>query len=56
MAKQSVLLIGLGEIGHTLFDLYKEKPEEFTVYGFDLDELKMQELKQSKANKIIVFV
>ena len=50
MAKETVLLIGLGEIGHTLFALYKEKASEFDVYGLDLDEAKMRELGQSKAN------
>ena len=45
-----MLLIGLGEIGHTLFALYKEKASEFDVYGLDLDEAKMRELGQSEAN------
>lgn len=49
MVKETVLLIGLGEIGHTLFALYKEKTAEFDVYGLDLDEAKMHELGQSKA-------
>lgn len=49
MVKETVLLIGLGEIGHTLFALYKEKASEFVVYGLDLDEAKMRELGQSKA-------
>ncbi len=50
MAKESVLLVGLGEIGHTLFALFKEKEAEFAVYGFDLDEAKMRDLGQSKSN------
>ncbi len=49
MAKETVLLIGLGEIGHTLFSLYSEKRDVFSVYGVDLDEAKMRELGQSKA-------
>jgi UDP-N-acetyl-D-mannosaminuronate dehydrogenase len=48
LAKETVLIIGLGEIGHTLFSLYKEKEAEFVVYGLDLDEAKMQDLCQSK--------
>jgi UDP-N-acetyl-D-mannosaminuronate dehydrogenase len=49
LAKEIVLVIGLGEIGHTLFALYKEKEKEFTVYGLDLDETKMQDLHQDKS-------
>ncbi len=48
MVKETVLIIGLGEIGHTLFTLYKEKKSEFEVYGIDLDQAKMAELCQSK--------
>jgi UDP-N-acetyl-D-mannosaminuronate dehydrogenase len=39
LAKETVLVVGLGEIGRTLFELLKEK-DEFTVYGLDLDETK----------------
>jgi len=46
LAKETVLLVGLGEIGHTLFTLYGEKKEAFSVYGVDLDEAKMRELDQ----------
>ena len=45
---EKVLIIGLGEIGHTLFSLYIEKQPDFAVYGLDLDEEKMMELNQSK--------
>jgi UDP-N-acetyl-D-mannosaminuronate dehydrogenase len=48
LVKDSVLIVGLGEIGHTLFSLYSEKQAEFVVYGLDLDEAKMQELCQVK--------
>ena len=48
MAKETVLIIGLGEIGHTLFALYSEAEEKFAVYGLDLDMKKMKELGQSK--------
>lgn len=49
MAKETVLIIGLGEIGHTLFALYEEKKAEFAVYGLDLDEAKMRSLGQTKS-------
>jgi UDP-N-acetyl-D-mannosaminuronate dehydrogenase len=48
LAKETVLIIGLGEIGHTLFALYSEAKEHFTVYGLDIDQKKMKELSQSK--------
>lgn len=38
---ETVLVVGLGEIGLALFELLKEKAG-FTVYGFDLDEAKMR--------------
>jgi len=47
---ETVLIIGLGEIGHTLFALYHEKETEFAVYGLDLDETKMRDLCQNKSN------
>ena len=49
MAKETVLIIGLGEIGHTLFTLLNEKKTSFAVYGLDLDEAKMRELCQSRS-------
>ena len=50
LAKESVLIIGLGEIGHTLFALYSKSKEKFSVYGLDLDMEKMNALGQSKGN------
>ncbi|MCW4029663.1 MAG: hypothetical protein NWE92_08460 [Candidatus Bathyarchaeota archaeon] len=50
MAKESVLIIGLGEIGHTLFALYTERKTEFDSYGIDLDPAKMAENNQSIEN------
>ena len=47
MTKETVLIIGLGEIGHTLFTLLSEQKEIFNVYGLDLDEAKMRQLGQS---------
>lgn len=49
LAKETVLLIGLGEIGHTLFSLYCEKKAVFSVYGIDLEATKMKELNQDKS-------
>ncbi len=48
MTKETVLLVGLGEIGHTLFVLFSEKKQDFSVYGLDVDEAKMRELGQNR--------
>jgi UDP-N-acetyl-D-mannosaminuronate dehydrogenase len=45
MAKETVLVVGLGEIGRTLFELLKEN-DSFTVYGLDLDKTKMRAARQ----------
>jgi UDP-N-acetyl-D-mannosaminuronate dehydrogenase len=45
MAKEMVLVVGLGEIGRTLFELLKENGS-FTVYGLDLDKTKMRATSQ----------
>jgi UDP-N-acetyl-D-mannosaminuronate dehydrogenase len=50
LAKEKVLIVGLGEIGHTLFALYNKQKTQFDFYGLDLDEAKMKELSQSKDN------
>ena len=50
MPKETILVIGLGEIGRTLFDVLKEK-DNFTVYGLDPDKTKMQSAHQD-ANKM----
>ena len=52
LAKEIVVIIGLGEIGHTLFALLNEAKQSFVVYGLDLDRTKMSKLNQSK-DKII---
>ncbi len=49
LTKETVLLIGLGEIGHTLFSVYSDKKEKFQVYGIDIDEAKMKSLGQDKS-------
>jgi UDP-N-acetyl-D-mannosaminuronate dehydrogenase len=48
LTKETVLIIGLGEIGNTLFALLNEQKKSFSVYGLDLDETKMQQLGQSR--------
>ena len=48
MTQEKVLVIGLGEIGYTLFALLNEEKKSFTVYGLDLDEAKMRQLNQSR--------
>jgi UDP-N-acetyl-D-mannosaminuronate dehydrogenase len=48
LGQEKVLILGLGEIGHTLFALFTEVKANFAVYGLDLDEAKMRELGQSK--------
>jgi UDP-N-acetyl-D-mannosaminuronate dehydrogenase len=48
LAKETVLILGLGEIGHTLFTIYNESKEKFSVYGLDLDQKKMSALSQNK--------
>ncbi len=50
MAKETVLIIGLGEIGHTLFALTNDAKNSFDVYGLDLDQTKMQDLNQNRKN------
>ena len=50
MAKETVLIIGLGEIGHTLFTLYSEAKGKFSAYGLDLDMEKMKAIEQIKEN------
>jgi UDP-N-acetyl-D-mannosaminuronate dehydrogenase len=46
MAKQTVLVVGLGEIGHALLELLEEK-DNFIVYGLDIDKTKMRITRQN---------
>jgi UDP-N-acetyl-D-mannosaminuronate dehydrogenase len=43
MHKENVLVVGLGEVGRTLFELLKESGE-FDVYGLDLNREKMRRI------------
>ena len=47
MAKEKVLVVGLGEVGRPLFELLKESGK-FEVYGFDLNAEKMRSVRQSE--------
>ena len=50
MAKETVLILGVGEIGHTLFALFSDAKESFDVYGLDTDQVKMKQLGQERKN------
>ncbi|MGD0644467.1 MAG: GDP-mannose dehydrogenase [Candidatus Bathyarchaeia archaeon] len=50
MTKETVLVLGLGEIGNTLFVLLNEEKKCFSVYGLDLDETKMCRLNQNRSS------
>ncbi len=41
--KETVLIVGLGEVGHALFDLFKGNGK-FDVYGLDIDSRKTSEI------------
>jgi UDP-N-acetyl-D-mannosaminuronate dehydrogenase len=47
LTKETVLVVGLGEIGQALFALLK-KENGFTAYALDLDEAKMRVTNQAK--------
>lgn len=49
MAKENVLILGLGEIGRPIFEIMKASGC-FHVYSFDIDRVKMRELGQSVEN------
>lgn len=46
MAKEKVLVLGLGEVGRPIFEILR-RSRRFEVHGLDIDEAKMRELKQS---------
>jgi len=43
LAKENVLVIGLGEVGRPLYELLKENPS-FNVFGLDLNKEKMHDI------------
>ena len=43
MTKETVLIVGLGEVGQTLYELFTESGK-FDVYGTDIDEAKVLKL------------
>jgi len=45
LVEEKVLVVGLGEVGHPLYELLKECGK-FLVYGFDVDEAKMSSIAQ----------
>jgi len=45
--REKVLVIGLGEVGASIFELLRETGE-FAVYGYDLDEEKMRKIGSLK--------
>ena len=47
MGNEKVLVIGLGEIGRTLFEILS-KSKNFDVYGLDTNTTKMLEIKQNQ--------
>ena len=50
MVEPIVLVVGLGEIGGSLFELLKES-RKFEVYGWDVDKEKMQDIQQGDLPK-----
>jgi UDP-N-acetyl-D-mannosaminuronate dehydrogenase len=50
LVKPVVLVVGLGEVGRSLFELLKES-EKFEVYGLDADQKKMQVIQQDDSPK-----
>ncbi len=49
MAKENVLVIGLGEVGQPLYELLKENPS-FNVYALDLNKEKMRSIGQHETD------
>jgi UDP-N-acetyl-D-mannosaminuronate dehydrogenase len=50
LVKPIVLVVGLGEVGRSLFELLRES-KKFEVYGWDIDEKKMQDVQQGDLPK-----
>ena len=50
--KEIVLVVGLGEVGRSIYGILKDS-EKFFVYGFDVDRTKMREINQENIPKTI---
>jgi UDP-N-acetyl-D-mannosaminuronate dehydrogenase len=50
VVREKVLVVGLGEVGHPLFELLRESGR-FEVYGFDVNDNKMREIGQTTLPK-----
>jgi len=50
LVEERVLVVGLGEVGHPLYELLNECGK-FLVYGFDVDETKMSDIAQESIPK-----
>ena len=50
MVEPIVLVVGLGEVGRSLLELFKESGK-FEVYGWDVDRKKMQDIQQGDLPK-----
>lgn len=50
--KETVLVVGLGEIGRSIYEILKET-EKFFVYGFDVNHTKMRDIKQENIPETI---
>ena len=50
---KKVLIIGLGEVGQALFELFKES-RKFDVFGFDLNKEKMRNAKKQLPKNVDV--
>ena len=49
MTKESILVVGLGEIGRPLFELIAES-QKFLVFGLDINKQKMESINQNPKN------
>jgi len=52
VAQPIVLVVGLGEVGRSLFALFKESGK-FEVYGWDVDKEKIRDIRQSDLPKVV---
>jgi UDP-N-acetyl-D-mannosaminuronate dehydrogenase len=50
LTKETVLVVGLGEVGYALFELLEESGR-FIVYGFDIDRQRMRAVQRAELPK-----